>query len=38
MGAGHSGASGRYDYMKEVAFIYSFMLDALGMELEKYCD
>ena len=29
MGAGHGGASGRYDFLKEVAFKYAFMLDVL---------
>lgn len=31
MGAGHGGASGRYEYMKEIAFDYSFFLDCLGI-------
>jgi oligopeptidase B len=31
MGAGHGGASGRYDRLKEVAFRYAFMLDAVGL-------
>jgi oligopeptidase B len=31
MGAGHSGPSGRYNAWKEVAYVYAFILDALGM-------
>jgi oligopeptidase B len=31
MGAGHGGASGRYDFLREVAFKYAFILDLLGM-------
>ena len=31
MDAGHGGASGRYDYLKDVAFTYSFILDQTGL-------
>ena len=31
MGAGHGGSSGRYDYLKEVAFDYDFMLWQMGL-------
>jgi oligopeptidase B len=30
MDAGHGGASGRYDYLKEIAFDYAFLLTELG--------
>ena len=31
MGAGHGGASGRYDALRETAFTYSFMLWQMGL-------
>jgi oligopeptidase B len=31
MAAGHSGASGRYDALQEIAFDYAFILDTLGV-------
>ena len=35
MGAGHGGASGRYDALKEQAIRYAFVLNALGMAAAK---
>jgi oligopeptidase B len=32
MGAGHGGASGRYDFLREVAFDYAFILGQMGIE------
>jgi oligopeptidase B len=32
MDAGHGGASGRYDYLKEIAFDFAFLLRELGVE------
>jgi len=29
---GFKGASGRYDFLKEVAFSYSFVLDQMGFK------
>jgi oligopeptidase B len=31
MGAGHFSSSGRFDYLKDVAFYYAFILDKLEM-------
>lgn len=31
MDAGHGGSSGRYDYLKEIAFDYAFLLTQLGV-------
>lgn len=32
MSSGHGGASGRYDYYKEIALKYAFIFDVLGIE------
>jgi oligopeptidase B len=32
MGSGHFGSSGRYEYIKETAFDYAFILDALNVD------
>jgi len=32
MGEGHMGASGRYDYLKDIAFEYAFIFDLFGIE------
>jgi oligopeptidase B len=35
MGAGHGGASGRYEFLRETAFKYAFILDVLGMDGQR---
>ncbi len=35
MGAGHSGPSGRYEYIKEIAFDYAFIFKVLGIETNR---
>jgi oligopeptidase B len=32
MSAGHGGASGRYDALRERAFVFAFVLMQLGVE------
>ena len=31
MDAGHGGASGRYDALRETAFLFAFILDQVGL-------
>jgi len=31
MAAGHGGASGRYDFLREVAFDYAFIFSQFGI-------
>jgi oligopeptidase B len=35
MGAGHGGASGRYDALREIAFTYSFVLWQMGLTADR---
>ena len=32
MGAGHAGKSGRYEYLRDIALYYTFMLDIFGIK------
>ena len=36
MGAGHGGASGRYDALRETAFTYSFVLWQMGLASSSF--
>ena len=38
MSAGHGGPSGRYERWREDAFVYAFLLDALGVVAERQLD
>ncbi len=35
MGTGHSGPSGRYDYIRDIAFEYAFVLREMGLDTES---
>lgn len=32
MQEGHSGASGRYDWLRELSFVYAFLIDSVGIQ------
>ncbi len=36
LGAGHGGPSGRYDAWRDEAFVYAFILDALGPVVDRH--
>ncbi|WPP51267.1 S9 family peptidase [Catalinimonas niigatensis] len=36
MDAGHGGASGRYEYLKEIAFEYAFLIKVLGIARDSF--
>ena len=38
MAGGHGGSSGRYDRLREAAFRYAFVLDALRTEPRRSVD
>ena len=35
MGSGHFGASGRYDYLKEIAADYSFIINRIENQMNQ---
>jgi oligopeptidase B len=36
MDAGHAGASGRYDFLKEIALEFAFLIDRLGVNPQRF--
>lgn len=34
MGAGHGGASGRYDALRDIALRYAFLFDVMGIQAQ----